>query len=52
MCIDTDKFKRMKEKITQIFEDEPTVIEIKNQNIADAYMRFFEELWESSSDYK
>lgn len=31
--------------ITQIFEDEPTIIQIKNQNTADAYMRFFEELW-------
>jgi ABC-type multidrug transport system ATPase subunit len=31
--------------ITQIFEKEPTIIQIKNQNIADAYMRFFEELW-------
>ncbi len=31
--------------ITQIFETEPTIIQIKNQNIADAYMRFFEELW-------
>lgn len=31
--------------ITQIFEAEPTIIQIKNQNIADAYMRFFEELW-------
>lgn len=33
--------------ITQIFETEPTVIQIKNQNIADAYMRFFEELWDA-----
>ncbi|MBH41727.1 MAG: hypothetical protein CL685_03365 [Candidatus Magasanikbacteria bacterium] len=33
--------------ITQIFEDEPTIIQIKNQHIADAYMRFFEELWNS-----
>lgn len=31
--------------ITQIFEGEPTIIQIKNQNIADAYKRFFEELW-------
>ncbi len=31
--------------ITQIFEEEPTIIQIKNQHIADAYMRFFEELW-------
>ncbi len=31
--------------ITQIFEDEPTIIQIKNQSVADAYMRFFEELW-------
>jgi ABC-type polar amino acid transport system ATPase subunit len=38
--------------ITQIFEDEPTIIEIKNQNIADAYMRFFEELWEASEEFK
>ena len=34
--------------ITQIFEAEPTIIQIKNQNIADAYMRFFEELWDTS----
>jgi polar amino acid transport system ATP-binding protein len=33
--------------ITQIFEKEPTIIQIKNQSIADAYMRFFEELWEA-----
>lgn len=33
--------------ITQIFGDEPTVIQIKNKNIADAYLRFFEELWNS-----
>lgn len=33
--------------ITQIFEEEPTIIEIKDQFIADAYMRFFEELWEA-----
>jgi len=32
--------------ITQIFEEEPTIIQIKNQNIADAYKRFFEELWD------
>lgn len=32
--------------ITQIFEDEPTIIQIKNQHVADSYMRFFEELWE------
>lgn len=38
--------------ITQIFEDEPTIIEIKNQNIANAYMRFFEELWQLSEDFK
>ncbi len=31
--------------ITQIFQDEPTIIQVKNQYIADAYMRFFEELW-------
>ena len=31
--------------ITQIFEKEPTIIQIKNKSIADAYMRFFEELW-------
>ncbi len=31
--------------ITQIFEGEPTIIQIKNQSIADAYVRFFEELW-------
>jgi len=34
--------------ITQIFEDEPTIIQIKNKNIAAAYLSFFEELWESS----
>src|SRR3989344_8615181 len=33
--------------ITQIFEKEPTIIQIKNQHIANAYMRFFEELWNS-----
>ncbi len=33
--------------ITQIFEKEPTIIQIKNQKVADAYLRFFEELWES-----
>jgi polar amino acid transport system ATP-binding protein len=33
--------------ITQIFENEPTIIQVKNQFIADAYMRFFEELWEA-----
>lgn len=32
--------------ITQIFEGDPTIIQIKNQHIADAYLRFFEELWE------
>ncbi len=31
--------------ITQIFEEEPTIIQVKNQSIADSYMRFFEELW-------
>ena len=31
--------------ITQIFEGELTIIQIKNQHIADAYLRFFEELW-------
>ncbi|MFT7184378.1 MAG: putative membrane protein [Oceanicoccus sp.] len=30
--------------ITQIFDEEPTIIEIKNQKIADTYRRFFEEL--------
>lgn len=35
--------------ITQIFEEEPTIIQVKNQNIADAYLRFFEELWNSAS---
>jgi len=35
--------------ITQIFEDEPTIIQIKNKNIASAYLRFFEELWDLSS---
>ncbi len=33
--------------ITQIFGDEPTIIQTKNQKIADGYMRFFEELWEA-----
>jgi len=33
--------------ITQIFQDEPTIIQVKNQYIADAYMRFFEELWDA-----
>lgn len=32
--------------ITQIFEDEPTIIQVKNRSIAEAYLRFFEELWE------
>ncbi len=31
--------------ITQIFEDEPTIIQINNLNVAEAYIRFFEELW-------
>jgi polar amino acid transport system ATP-binding protein len=31
--------------ITQVFEDEPTIIQIKNPRVADAYLRFFEELW-------
>jgi len=35
--------------ITQIFENEPTIIQIKNQHVADAYMRFFEELWRSAT---
>ena len=34
--------------ITQIFQDEPTIIQIRNQHIADAYLRFFEELWDAS----
>jgi hypothetical protein len=34
--------------ITQIFGTEPTIIQIKNQFIADAYLRFFEELWEAA----
>lgn len=33
--------------ITQIFEEEPTIIQIKNQRVAEAYLRFFEELWEA-----
>jgi len=32
--------------ITQIFDKEPTIIQVRNQNVADAYLRFFEELWE------
>jgi len=32
--------------ITQIFDEEPTIIQVKNENIAEAYLRFFEELWE------
>jgi polar amino acid transport system ATP-binding protein len=35
--------------ITQIFGEEPTIIQVRNQKIADAYMRFFEELWEAST---
>lgn len=31
--------------ITQIFEEEPTIIQVKNKSIAQAYERFFEELW-------
>lgn len=34
--------------ITQIFEGEPTIIQIKNEHIAIAYLRFFEELWETA----
>lgn len=34
--------------ITQIFADQPTIIQIKNPHVAEAYMRFFEELWEAS----
>jgi polar amino acid transport system ATP-binding protein len=33
--------------ITQIFEGELTIIQIKNQHIADAYLRFFEDMWEA-----
>ncbi len=36
--------------ITQIFEQEPTIIQIKNQSVADAYTSFFEDLWEQSSE--
>lgn len=35
--------------ITQIFGEEPAIIEIKNQNIAESYLRFFEEMWEISA---
>lgn len=35
--------------ITQIFENEPTIIQIKNQSTADAYLRFFEELWNTAT---
>lgn len=35
--------------ITQIFDTEPTIIQIKNQKIADAYLRFFEEMWDAKS---
>ena len=38
--------------ITQIFGDEPIIIQIKNQHVAHAYMRFFEEMWESSTNSK
>lgn len=31
--------------ITQIFDEEPTIIQITNKKIADTYKRFFEELW-------
>jgi polar amino acid transport system ATP-binding protein len=34
--------------ITQIFEKDPIIIQIKNQNVADAYLRFFEEMWSLS----
>ncbi|MEI8223908.1 MAG: ATP-binding cassette domain-containing protein [bacterium] len=34
--------------ITQIFENEPTIIQIRSQHVANAYLRFFEELWELS----
>jgi len=32
--------------ITQIFGEEPTIIQVKNKSISEAYMRFFEELWD------
>lgn len=36
--------------ITQIFDkDEPTIIQVKNKQIAEAYLRFFEELWQASN---
>jgi polar amino acid transport system ATP-binding protein len=35
--------------ITQIFEEEPTIIQIKNKSTANAYMRFFEELWDAGT---
>ncbi len=35
--------------IIQIFGDIPTILEIKDKAVAEAYMKFFEELWAVSS---
>ena len=35
--------------ITQVFDDEPTIIEIKNKEVALSYLHFFDELWESGT---
>lgn len=32
--------------VTQVFDDEPTIIEIKNKEVATSYLHFFNELWE------
>ncbi len=34
--------------IMQIFGDKPTIIEIRDSFVAEAYIRFFEEMWEVS----
>jgi polar amino acid transport system ATP-binding protein len=36
--------------IIQIFDEEPTIIQVKNASIAKAYLRFFEELWGAAKE--
>jgi ABC-type polar amino acid transport system ATPase subunit len=36
--------------ITQIFGDEPTIVQIKNKDMAKAYLAFFEDLWSRSQE--
>jgi len=38
--------------ITQIFDEEPVIIEVKGRQVAEAYLRFFEELWEAGTPKK